>query len=89
MDEYKYDIGELVYAATDILNDGGMPGIDEEEGLIAPAGMRGMIIQFGRAEADETQHVYLVQFENGPEGVLGAPVGCLPEELTQEILVTA
>ena len=51
--------------------------------------MRGMIIQFGRAEADETQHVYLVQFENGPEGALGAPVGCLPEELTQEKLAAA
>lgn len=89
MEDFKYEIGELVYAAVDILNDGGMPGIDEEEGLIAPAGMRGMVIQFGRAEADETQHVYLVQFENGPEGVLGAPVGCLPEELTQEIVVNA
>jgi nitrogen fixation protein NifZ len=89
MDEYKYDIGELVYAAADILNDGGMPGIDDEEGLIAPAGMRGMIIQFGRAEADETQHVYLVQFENGPDGTLGAPFGCLPEELTQEKLAAA
>jgi len=89
MEDYKYEVGELVYAAVDILNDGGMPDIAEEDGLIAPAGMRGMIIQFGRAEADETQHVYLVQFENGPEGALGAPVGCLPEELTQEKLVAA
>ncbi|HJV94022.1 MAG TPA: nitrogen fixation protein NifZ [Azonexus sp.] len=89
MEDYKYDIGELVYAAEDILNDGGMPGIADEEGLIAPAGMRGMIIQYGRAEADETQHVYLVRFENGPDGALGDPVGCLPEELTQEQAVPA
>ena len=89
MEDYKYDIGELVYAAEDILNDGGMPGIEDEEGLIAPAGMRGMIIQYGRAEADETQQVYLVRFENGPEGALGDPVGCLPEELTQEQAVPA
>jgi len=89
MEDYKYDIGELVYAAEDILNDGGMPGIADEEGLIAPAGMRGMIIQYGRAEADETQHVYLVRFENGPDGALGDPVGCLPEELTQEQAVSA
>lgn len=89
MEDYKYDIGELVYAAEDILNDGGMPGIADEEGLIAPAGMRGMVIQYGRAEADETQHVYLVRFENGPDGALGDPVGCLPEELTQEQAVPA
>lgn len=89
MEDYKYDIGELVYAAEDILNDGGMPGIADEDGLIAPAGMRGMIIQYGRAEADETQHVYLVRFENGPDGALGDPVGCLPEELTQEQAVPA
>ena len=84
MEEYQYEIGELVYAAVDILNDGGMPGVDDEEGLIAPAGMRGMVIQTGYAEADETQHVYLIRFENGPDGALGDPVGCLPEELTQE-----
>lgn len=66
-----------------------MPGIEEEDGLIAPAGMRGMVIQYGRAEADETQHVYLVRFENGPDGALGDPVGCLPEELTQEEPVPA
>lgn len=84
MEDFKYDIGDLVYAAEDILNDGGMPGIDDEEGLIAPAGMRGVVVQYGRAEADDSQHVYLVRFENGPDGTLGEPVGCLPEELTQE-----
>lgn len=89
MEDYQYDVGELVYAAEDIFNDGGMPGIEDEEGLIAPAGMRGMVIQFGRAEADETQHVYLIRFENGPDGALGDPVGCLPEELTQEEPVSA
>lgn len=89
MEDYQYDVGELVYAAEDIFNDGGMPGIEDEEGLIAPAGMRGMVIQFGRAEADETQHVYLIRFENGPDGALGDPVGCLPEELTQEEPVPA
>ncbi|MEY4593066.1 MAG: hypothetical protein RIR18_1961 [Pseudomonadota bacterium] len=84
MEDFKYDIGDLVYAAEDILNDGGMPGVAEEEGLIAPAGMRGVIVEYGRAEADEKQHVYLVRFENGLDGNLGNPVGCLPEELTQE-----
>jgi len=89
MEDFKYDIGDLVYAAEDILNDGGMPGIADEEGLIAPAGMRGVVVQYGRAEADESQHVYLIRFENGPDGNLGDPVGCVPEELTQEEPVAA
>jgi nitrogen fixation protein NifZ len=84
MSTVRYEVGDMIFAAEDILNDGGMPGIAEEEGLIAPAGMRGVIVHFGVAELDETQEIYLVQFENGPDGSLGNPVGCLPEELTQE-----
>ena len=79
----QYEIGDMVYAAEDILNDGGMPGIDEEEGLIAPAGSRGVVVHFGVAEMDESKEIYLVRFETGPDGLLGNPVGCLPEELTQ------
>lgn len=89
MEDFKYDIGDLVYAAENILNDGGMPGVEQEDGLIAPAGMRGVVVQYGRAEADESQHVYLVRFENGPDGNLGDPVGCLPDELTQIELASA
>lgn len=84
MEKILYEVGDMVFAAEDILNDGGMPGIAEEEGLIAPAGMRGVVVHFGVAEMDETKEIYLVQFENGPDGNLGHPVGCLPEELTQE-----
>ncbi len=85
----QYEIGDLVYAATDILNDGGMPGVEEEEGLIAAAGSRGVVVQFGHVEADPDQEIYLVRFENGPDGTLGDPVGVLPEELTQELVVSA
>ena len=74
----------MVFAAEDIFNDGGMPGIDDEEGLIVPAGLRGVVVHFGVAEMDETKEIYLVQFENGPDGSLGAPIGCLPDELTQD-----
>ena len=88
METIKYEIGEMVFAAEDILNDGGMPGVDEAEGVIAPAGTRGVVIHFGVAEQDKTQEIYLVQFENGPDGSLGAPVGCLPEELTQDVAAT-
>lgn len=83
MASVQYDIGDLVYAAEDILNDGGMPGIDDEEGLIAPAGARGVVVHYGYAELDDSQEIYLVRFETGPDGLLGDPVGCLPEELTQ------
>ena len=89
MEKVQYEIGDMVYAAEDILNDGGMPGVDEEEGLIAPAGSRGVVVHFGVAEMDESKEIYLVRFETGPQGVLGDPVGCLPDELTQEIIVTA
>jgi nitrogen fixation protein NifZ len=84
MDKIQYAIGDMVFATEDIFNDGGMPGIDEE-GLIVAAGMRGVVIHFGVAEADKSQEIYLVQFENGPDGSLGNPVGCLPEELTQTV----
>lgn len=79
----EYEIGDMVYAAADILNDGGMPGIEEPEGLIAPSGARGVIVNTGVAELDKSQAIYLVQFESGPERTLGNPVGCLPEDLTQ------
>ena len=89
MTTVRYEVGDMIFAAEDILNDGGMPGINDAEGLIAPAGMRGIVIHFGVAEMDETQEIYLVQFENCPDGSLGNPVGCLPEELTQEEPVSA
>ena len=85
MDKIQYAIGDMVFAAEDIFNDGGMPGVDEEEGLIAAVGSRGVVVHFGVAELDETREIYLVQFENGPDGSLGHPVGCLPEELTQNL----
>ena len=84
MEKIQYEVGDMVFAAEDILNDGGMPGIEEEAGLIAPAGMRGVVVHYGVAEMDESKEIYLVQFENGPDGTLGHPVGCLPDELTQE-----
>ena len=83
METVQYEIGDMVFAAEDILNDGGMPGVDAEDGLIAPAGARGVVVHFGVAEMDESKEIYLVQFETGPDGQLGNPVGCLPEELTQ------
>lgn len=79
-----YQIGDLVYAAEDLFNDGGMPGIEEEDGLITPAGARGVVVDSGVAEMDESREIYLVRFESGPDALLSDPIGCLPEELTQE-----
>ncbi len=79
----RYEIGDMVYAAEDIFNDGGMPGVEDAEGLIAPLGSRGVVVHFGVAELDESKEIYLVQFESGPDQLLGDPVGCLPDELTQ------
>jgi len=89
MASIQYNIGDLVFAAEDILNDGGMPGIDDAEGLIAPAGARGVVVHYGYAELDDSREIYLVRFESGPDGLLGNPVGCLPEELTQQAAVDA
>lgn len=81
----QYEIGDLVYAAEDIFNDGGMPGVAEDEALLVPAGARGVVVHFGHTELNPQQEIYLVRFECGPEGLLGDPVGILPEELTQDL----
>lgn len=88
MGTVKYEIGDMVFAAEHIFNDGGMLGIVDEEGLIVAAGSRGVVVHYGVAEMDESQEIYLVQFENGPDGGLGHSVGCLPEELTQDVAPT-
>jgi rhodanese-related sulfurtransferase len=74
--------GDMVFSRRSLYNDGGMPDC-ASDALIAPAGARGVIVKLGRAEAAPEQALYLVRFEDA-QGVLGPPVGCLPEELTQE-----
>lgn len=83
MSQVQYEIGDLVYAAEDIFNDGGMPGIDDEDGLIVAAGARGVVVHFGHSELNPAQEIYLVRFEEGPDSTLGNPIGILPDELTQ------
>lgn len=72
--------GDLVFAAMEVRNDGGVPGMGEEEVLATP-GTRGVIINIGHPEEDPDATIYLVRFEDGDRN-LGMPVGCLPEELT-------
>lgn len=89
METIQYEIGDMVFAAENIFNDGGMPGVDDADGLLVPAGARGVVVHFGHTELNPEQEIYLVRFESGPDDLLGDPVGVLPEELTQNIAVDA
>ncbi|HTY99072.1 MAG TPA: nitrogen fixation protein NifZ [Rhodocyclaceae bacterium] len=63
-------------------DDGGIPDIDADA-LLASPGSRGVVVKAGHVEAAPDQEIYLVRFEDA-NGVLGPPVGCLPEELIQQ-----
>lgn len=80
-----YDIGEIVFCRELLINDGGIPDLVADAVLATP-GRRGVVVNAGHAEADPEQTIYLVRFEgeDGVRGELGPPVGCLPEELTQD-----
>lgn len=74
--------GEIVRAAEDIYNDGGVPDLPEGA-LLAAAGARGVVVKVGHVEAMQDVAIYLVRFQ-GADEVLGPPVGCLGEELVRE-----
>ena len=74
--------GDLVLAATDIFNDGGIPDLPADA-LIAHAGARGVILNIGHLEADPERELYLVRFE-GQDHELGPPTGCWADELRVE-----
>lgn len=77
-----YEIGEVVFSRELLVNDGGIPGLVEDAVLAGPGG-RGVVVNHGHVQVDPDQAIYLVRFE-GEGGELGPPVGCLPEELTQD-----
>ena len=88
----RYGMGDLVYAAVDLFNEpveetgaSGIPGV-AAGALLAAAGTRGVVVNVGHAEALPDEAIYLVRFETGADGNLGDPIGCLPEELTGEIV---
>lgn len=85
----RFEMGDLVYSALDIYNDpveetgdSAIPGIAPGE-LLAAAGVRGVVVNIGHAEAMPDAEIYLVRFEVGADGQLGEPIGCLAEELSQ------
>lgn len=87
----KFDMGEMVFAATDLFNDdltedgsSVIPDV-EPNALLAATGTRGVVVNVGHVAEQPKQAIYLVRFETGPERALGAPIGCMPEELTTEV----
>ena len=81
MTPYLLKIGDTILAAQDILNDGSFPTAEENEVLV-PKGSKGMIIDEGHLEDDESRIVYLVKFEcHDNPAELGPPIGCWPEDI--------
>jgi nitrogen fixation protein NifZ len=71
--EPKYQWGQPVIAAADLINDGSYPDA-ATDALLVPAGTRGEIVQTGMHEESNTP-VYMVEFPGGKV------VGCLEDEL--------
>lgn len=82
----KFDMGDMVFAATDLFNDelaeDGSSLIPDTEpnALLAAAATRGVVVNVGHVAEMPKQEIYLVRFETGPAGGLGLPIGCLAEE---------
>lgn len=69
----KYEWGQRVCAAIDLVNDGSHPGVPADA-LLVGAGAPGEIVQIGH-HTEANLPIYLVEFEGG------AVVGCLEEEI--------
>jgi nitrogen fixation protein NifZ len=76
------DIGDVVYAANTIKDDGSIPDGKEGE-ILAEVGTRGVITMIGHVEDEPTRTVWLVRFEDKDRN-LGNPIGCWVEDLVVE-----
>ena len=82
MNMLRLKTGDTIIAARDILNDGSFPEAEEDE-ILVPGGSRGVIIDEGYLEDNESQTVYLVKFEcHDDPAALGPPIGCWPEDIS-------
>lgn len=78
----RLKIGDTILATHDILNDGSFPEAEENE-ILVPKGSRGVIIEEGYLEEDETKALFLVKFEcHDNPAELGPPIGCWPEDIS-------
>ncbi|WP_305907479.1 nitrogen fixation protein NifZ [Methylomarinum sp. Ch1-1] len=57
------EVGDVVYAAHDIVDDGSMPG-NHLGDILAEAGARGVIVMRGYIEEEPGKNVFLVRFED-------------------------
>ena len=73
--------GDMVFATTDIFNDGSVPELPVDT-QFATTGTRGVLINTGHLEEQPSKILYLVRFEDTNQE-LGPPVGCWPEELSE------
>lgn len=71
--------GDIVFAATNITNDGSHPELSENE-IIAFRGTRGVVVNVGHLEENPNKELMLIRFEAN-DLTLGPPVGCWMEEL--------
>ena len=76
------ELGDVVYAAKTITDDGSIPGGSEGE-ILAEAGTRGVITLIGHVEEEPDRSVFLVRFEDKDMN-LGNPIGCWVEDLAVE-----
>lgn len=73
--------GDMIFAATNIYNDGSVP--DYPEGMqFASTGTRGVLINTGHLEDQPGKTLFLVRFENDHQE-LGPPVACWSNELSE------
>ncbi len=73
------EVGDVVFAAHDIVDDGSMP--DNLVGdLLATRGARGVIVMRGYVEETPDKNVFLVRFEDQDLN-LGRPIGCYTDDL--------
>ena len=80
------DLGDVVYAAHTIIDDGSMPESEEGE-ILAEHGTRGVIVMKGYVEETPDRSVFLVRFEDKDLN-LGRPIGCWKEDLMALELVS-
>ncbi|MGY6277032.1 nitrogen fixation protein NifZ [Methylomonas sp. MgM2] len=86
MNVEELDLGDVVYAAHTIVDDGSMPDSQEGE-VLAEEGTRGVIVMKGYVEENPNRSVFLVRFED-TEMNLGRPIGCWSEDLMIRELVS-
>lgn len=72
--------GDIVYAASNIMNDGSHPELADNE-IIAYRGTRGVLVNVGHLEENPDKELMLIRFEAN-DLTLGPPVGCWIEELS-------